>query len=81
MVVCHSKPRFSFRLAPPNRPLCSRDGIGVPDTVLGHVGPKKALGRTAGCSETSDGPQISLGGGLGDAAGDALRSKILPEKL
>jgi hypothetical protein len=50
--------RFPFRPAPPNRPLCSGNGIRAPYTVLDHVGLKKALGRAFGCGETSDASQI-----------------------
>jgi hypothetical protein len=39
---------------------------------LGRVGQKEALGHAAGNVFLSGAPQISLGGGLGDAIGDAL---------
>jgi hypothetical protein len=45
---------FLLRPAPPQRPLCSWDGLGVPDNVLGRVEPKRALGRTTGGVQTSD---------------------------
>jgi hypothetical protein len=68
MVARHSNPGLSFHLTPQKRPLCSGDGFWAPDTVLGCVGPKKALGRATGDGETSGVPQIDLG----DPAGDAL---------
>jgi hypothetical protein len=40
-------PRFSLCPAYPERLLCSGDGLGMPDTVLGHVGQKGPLGHAA----------------------------------
>jgi hypothetical protein len=44
---------FLLRLAPPQHPLCSRDGLGAPDSVLGRVEPKRALGSANGGVQTS----------------------------
>jgi hypothetical protein len=74
-----SSPRFSLCLACPKRPLCSGDGLGAPDTVLGRAGRKGPLGRAAGNEILSDVPQTSLGAALGDAAGDALTVWCTPK--
>jgi hypothetical protein len=41
----HSPPRFSLCPARPEHPLCSGDGLGTPDTVLGRAGRNEALER------------------------------------
>jgi hypothetical protein len=60
--------RLTFRSVPTRLkgPLWSGDGLGTPDIVLGHVGRKDPLGRTA--------KGVKLVGqiALGDATGDAL---------
>jgi hypothetical protein len=64
-------------------PLCTEDGLGALDIVLGHVEPKQGFRRVAGGGETSNAPQITLGNGLEDAAGDALilRPCLVKEKF
>jgi hypothetical protein len=67
-----SWPRFSLCLACPERLLCSRDGLGAPDTVLGSAEQNEPLGRATENNFLSDGPQITLEADLVNAAGDAL---------
>jgi hypothetical protein len=56
----------------PSASLCSEDGLGALDTVLGRAGSKKAFGTRGWGGETSGAPQISLGDALRDATRDAL---------
>jgi hypothetical protein len=64
-----ASPAFSVCPASPERPLCSGDGLGTSDTVLGYVGKKKTLGTQL---RTFFHPTRLnyLGNGLGDATGD-----------
>jgi hypothetical protein len=51
----------------PQCPLCGGDELGAHVTVLGRVGPKKALERAAGGGQASGKSQIPLEVTLGDA--------------
>jgi hypothetical protein len=55
-----ASPRFSVCPASLERPLCSEDGLGAPDTVSGRVGQKEALGDVAENVFLSGAPQIPL---------------------
>jgi hypothetical protein len=54
--------RFFIVSVPPQRPLCSGDGLRAPNTVLGHARWKMAFGRAAGGGQTSGVSQILFWG-------------------
>jgi hypothetical protein len=68
----HSSPRFSLCPASPEHPMCSGDGLGAPDTVLGQAEQKEALGHAAANVFSSGATQIPFGDALGEAAGESL---------
>ncbi|KAK1666350.1 hypothetical protein QYE76_054509 [Lolium multiflorum] len=74
-------PRLAFRFVRRARSVPCGDGLGAPDIVLGRAGQKEALGRMAGNVYLSGAPQIPLGDGLGDAAGDALTMAMASSSL
>jgi hypothetical protein len=62
------------RPASPQRPRCSRDGLGVPDYLLGHAVQKIHLRGVPGCAFWSRVPYSRLSHCLGDVGGHALRA-------
>jgi hypothetical protein len=62
------------RPAPSQHLMCSGDGLGTPNSILGRTEPKKHLGRRLGAVKLSGVPQIALGDTLRDVTEDASKN-------